>query len=174
MVVLLPSIWSADIQLSVCINGYIQCRALDWTLSVPAAVLPGGCSTERLLCQVREIPFLWPSDAMLCYHMLKHMAFALTDSMHKFGKSLVCSLKSGSTMGWMVLDSRAVTALSGKLGRESWGFLVGEDEFYQSDPQIWVRRIWLIQEIKETSSSTNAKELNTCAFFFEGKKYSEV
>lgn len=58
VVVLLPSIWSADIQLSVCINGYIQCRALDWTLSVPVAVLPGGCSTKRLLCQVREIPFL--------------------------------------------------------------------------------------------------------------------
>lgn len=78
MVVLLPSIWSADIQLSVCINGYIQCRTLDWTLSVPATVLSGGRSTKRFLCQVRKIPFLFNYRRMMqcsVCHMLMQMIF---------------------------------------------------------------------------------------------------
>lgn len=66
MVVLLPSIWSADIQLFVSIYGYIQCRALDWTLSVPATVLPGGHSTKRFLRQVSKIPFVFN-----CGHMMR-------------------------------------------------------------------------------------------------------
>lgn len=80
MVVLLPSVWSADIQLSVCINGYIQCGTLDWTLSVPATVLSGGCSTKGFLCQVRGILFPFNCghmNAMCCHHMLMQMIFQI-------------------------------------------------------------------------------------------------